>query len=246
MNLGGAEWLKFLRRVAPPMVDWLALLPVFVSLFAIVNPTGVLPVYLAFTRGMTEAERRRVAWKAVLVACGVLLFFGLAGDAIFRTFGITIPAFRVAGGILIFKYAYDMLHGERPGIDATEEEIASVEARRDDPAARARRESVAITPLGVPLLTGPGAIATMMVYLAGAPDVAFRAAIFGAAILVFALSFGMLLAASRLGRALGPSGMMIVIRLMGLILAAVAVQFVATGTMQLVDTFLDARDAGAL
>jgi multiple antibiotic resistance protein len=216
------------------VADVFALVSVFVSLFAIVDPLAAAPVFLALTNGYSPAEKRRVALKAVLVAGGVLLFFGLAGEYVFRVFGITIPAFRIAGGILIFKYAFDMLHGERPGPDGTHEEIQSAIAR----------ESVGITPLGVPLLTGPGAIATMMVFLAGAPSGSLRMGIYASALLVFVLSYVVFLGAGTLDRLLGPTGLMVTIRLMGLLLAAVAVQFVATGAMELVDLFLRTR-AGA-
>lgn len=216
-------------RLAGGVVDAFALVSVFVSLFAIVDAIAVVPVFLALTRGFSPAERRRVALKGALVGLGVLLFFGLAGDFVFRVFGITIPAFRIAGGLLIFKYAFDMLHGERPGQDANDEELRRAEA--------VQRESVGITPIGVPLLTGPGAIATMMVYVSTAPDDLTRVGIFGAAILVFVLAYALLRSAPMVDRFLGPTGLMITIRLMGLILAAVAVQFVADGVMGLVRIF---------
>lgn len=211
------------------VVDVIGLLSIFVSLFAIVDAPAVVPIFLALTRGFTQEEKRRVATKAVAVGLGVLLFFGLAGDFVFRVFGITIPAFRIAGGLLILKYAFDMLHGERPGQDANEAELRRAEA--------VRRESVGITPLGVPLLTGPGAIATMMVYVSTAPDDATRVGIFGAAILVFAFAYAILRGAPMVDRFLGPTGLMVTIRLLGLILAAVAVQFVADGVMGLVRQF---------
>jgi multiple antibiotic resistance protein len=210
------------------MVDAWVLLPVFVSLFAIVDPIAVVPVFLALTQQQTAPERRKVALQAVVAGAGVLFFFGIAGDYIFEAFGITIPAFRVAGGVLLFKYAYDMLHGERPGADGTNREIGAA-------AGDSRREalSLAVTPLGVPLLTGPGAIVTMMVFLSGEPDPMIRVGIFGAALVVFLLTYAMLLGSSTLDRLLGPNGLMITMRLMGLILAAVAVQFVVVGIAQL-------------
>lgn len=225
------------------MVDLIALVPVFISLFAIVDPVAAVPVFIALTRGASAAQRRRIALKGVVVAAAVLVAFGLAGDLVFRTFGITIPAFRVAGGLLIFKYAFDMLHGERPGEDGRDEEIAEAVAH-DAERPRARRdalEGVGITPIGIPLLSGPGAIATMMVFVSGAPDAATRMGIYAAALLVFALSFAMLVAAAGVDRVLGHTGMMVTIRLMGLLLAAVAVQFVADGTMGLVDLYLESR-----
>jgi multiple antibiotic resistance protein len=215
------------------VADLLALVSVFASLFAIVDPLAAAPVYLSLTRGYSDAEKRHVALKAVLVAAGVLIFFGLAGEQVFRVFGITIPAFRIAGGILIFKYAFDMLHGERPGPDGTHKEIKDA----------IERESIGITPLGVPLLTGPGAIATVMVFLAGAPDETYRVGVYACIVLIFVISYVMLLSAARFDRLLGPTGLMVTIRLMGLLLAAIAVQFVADGIMGVVDLFLASRDA---
>ncbi|HWG89926.1 MAG TPA: NAAT family transporter [Candidatus Thermoplasmatota archaeon] len=219
--------------MAEPLTLLIALLPVFVSLFAIVDPIAVAPVYLALTKGYTEAERRRVALKAVLVGGGVLLGFGLAGEFIFKMFGVTIPAFRIAGGILLFVYAFDMLRGHRPSPDGRAEEIQDA----------IEREAVGITPLGVPLLTGPGAIATMMVLVATAPDVEFRMGIYLCAVLVFVVSFLMLIGATYMMRFLAPSGLMVTTRLLGLILAAVAVQFVLTGITGVVDQYFAAQAA---
>ena len=195
---------------------WVAIL---VSVFAIVNPVGTIPTFVALTNGYTLRERRHVVTKAVLVGCGVLLVFGLAGERIFQVFSITIPAFRIAGGILIFKVAFDMLHGERPRSDSNEHEIADA----------LERESIGITPLGVPLLTGPGAITTVMIFIASNPAPVDRALIYGAVVLVFGVTFLLLLVGERLFAFMGRSGLMVFTRIMGLILAAVAVQFVVNG-----------------
>ena len=195
---------------------WFAIL---VSLFAIVNPVGTIPTFVALTAGYTAKERRHVITKAILVGAGVLLLFGLAGERIFSMFSITIPAFRIAGGILIFKVAFDMLHGERPRSDSNDQEITDA----------LERESIGITPLGVPLLTGPGAITTVMIFIASYDAAGDRAMIYGAVMLVFAASFLLLFAAERLFQFMGRSGLMVFTRIMGLILAAVAVQFVING-----------------
>lgn len=123
-----------------------------------------------------------------------------------------------------------MLHGERPGQDGRPHEIEA-----------ASRDEVAITPLGVPLLTGPGAIVTFMVFLAGAPDASFRIALYGAAILVFVITALMLLFPARLDRVLSPSARIVTSRLMGLLLAAIAVEFVAEGALGLVDAWQAAK-----
>jgi multiple antibiotic resistance protein len=200
-------------------VDAPTFVAIVVSIFAIVNPVGTIPTFVALTAGYTSAERRGVIVKAVLVGAGVLLAFGLVGERIFDVFSITIPAFRIAGGILIFKVAFDMLHGERPRSDSNEQEITDA----------LERENVGITPLGVPLLTGPGAITTVMILVATHTAAADRLLIYGAVGIVFAATFALLFVGERLFGFMGRSGLMVFTRIMGLLLAALAVQFVLTG-----------------
>lgn len=203
-------------------MDAPAFFALFVSIFAIVNPVGTIPTFVALTANYTRLERRRVITKAVLVAAGVLLMFGLAGEIIFSVFSITIPAFRIAGGILIFKVAFDMLQGERPKADSTDQEIADA----------LERENIGITPLGVPLLTGPGAITTVMILVANHGAAADRLLIYAAVLIVFAVAFILLLFGERLFQFMGRSGLQVFTRVMGLILAAIAVQFILTGIGQ--------------
>lgn len=195
---------------------------ILVSIFAIVNPVGTIPTFVALTAGFTQRERRHVITKAVFVGAGVLLVFGLVGQRIFDVFSITIPAFRIAGGILIFKVAFDMLHGERPKSDSNEQEITDA----------LERENVGITPLGVPLLTGPGAITTVMILVATNTGATDRLVIYGAVAIVFAVAFLLLSLGDRLFVLVGRSGLMVFTRIMGLLLAALAVQFVITGISQ--------------
>jgi multiple antibiotic resistance protein len=216
-----------LRNVEGPRglgfpVDWAALLAILVSVFAIVNPVGVIPTFLALTGGYDAAMRRRVITKAVLVGAGVLVVFGLAGQFIFSVFSITIPAFRIAGGILIFKVAFDMLQGERPKADSNDAEIADA----------LERENIGITPLGVPLLTGPGAITTVMILLASHADRIEQAVVYASVLVTFAVAALLLVMGERLFRFLGRSGLQVFTRIMGLLLAAVAVQFILNGIAQ--------------
>lgn len=203
-------------------MDATAFVAILVSIFAIVNPVGVIPTFVALTGGYSHKERKGVIVKAVLVGCGVLLLFGLAGETIFNVFSITIPAFRIAGGILIFKVAFDMLQGERPKSDSNDHEIADA----------LERENIGITPLGVPLLTGPGAITTVMILIASHDAAQDRLLIYGAVVLVFVASFILLFLGERLFGFLGRSGLQVFTRIMGLILAALAVQFVVNGVSQ--------------
>lgn len=203
-------------------MDATAFVAILVSIFAIVNPVGVIPTFVALTGGYSHKERKGVIVKAVLVGCGVLLLFGLAGETIFNVFSITIPAFRIAGGILIFKVAFDMLQGERPKSDSNDHEIADA----------LERENIGITPLGVPLLTGPGAITTVMILIASHDAAQDRLLIYGAVVLVFVASFILLFLGERLFGFMGRSGLQVFTRIMGLILAALAVQFVVNGVSQ--------------
>lgn len=207
-------------------VDAATFLAVTVSLFAIVNPVGSVPVLVTLTRGYSPTEKRHVVTRGVLVGAGVLVVFGIAGRWVFDAFGITLPAFRIAGGILIFKYAFELLQGERPKADSNDKELEDA----------LERESVGITPLGVPLLTGPGAITTMMILVSTQEGLTDQTLVFLAVGLVFAATFLILIAADRLLERLGRSGLMITARIMGLLLAAVAVQFVLTGLTQVAPT----------
>jgi multiple antibiotic resistance protein len=200
-------------------VDATTFLAVLVSVFAIVNPVGVIPTFIALTGSYTARERLRVIVRACLVGLGVLLLFGLAGERIFDLFSITIPAFRIAGGILIFKVAFDMLQGERPKSDSNDQEITDA----------LERENIGITPLGVPLLTGPGAITTVMILVANDAAATDRMLIYAACVLVFAASFALLLVGDRLFALLGRSGLQVFTRVMGLVLAALAIQFIVNG-----------------
>lgn len=200
-------------------MDATTFLAVLVSVFAIVNPIGVIPTFLALTGAYSRGERFRVIVRACLVGLGVLLLFGLAGERIFDVFSITIPAFRIAGGILIFKVAFDMLQGERPKSDSNDQEITDA----------LERQNIGTSPLGVPLLTGPGAITTVMILIANNPEPVDRAIIYGACALTFVAAFVLLYAGDRLFSLLGRSGLHVFTRIMGLVLAALAVQFVLNG-----------------
>lgn len=215
-------------------MDAAAFVTIVASLFAIVNPLGAIPPYVALTQGYSLREKRRVIAKAVVVGCGVLLAFGVAGERIFDVFDVTIPAFRIAGGILIFVVALDMLQGQRPKTDATEGELEEASARRSSGGADGvvddeDRIAIGVTPLGVPLLTGPGAITTIIVLTASYGGAGDRLLIFGAAVLVFVASWLLLAVADRVLARVGRGGLLVLSRVMGLLLAAIAVEFVLRG-----------------
>lgn len=198
-----------------------SLITAFVTLFVVIDPVALVPLFIALTRGLPDAARRRIALRACLVAVGLLTLFGLLGDKVLTFIGISMPAFRIAGGILLFLTALDMLFDRRTRRRQGQAKEAEDDVLHDDPS---------VFPLGVPLIAGPGAMATM-VLLAGAPGVtwpeilAFHAIMF----VVVALTFLCLLAAGLTERALGPVGINVVTRLLGMLLAALSVQFVLDG-----------------
>ncbi len=190
------------------------------SIFAIVDPLGVVPFFSALTEDMSPSQKQEIVSKACLTATITLGVFAVFGQWIFAGFGFTIPAFKIAGGVLLFGVAFEMLHGERSRSRLTPQER---EETLD-------RDEVAIVPLGIPLLAGPGAITTVMIYMtASVTDPADKLFIF-AGILVSVLSaFALLHNADRIFRKFGRTGTRAIGRIMGLLLAAIAVQFLIDG-----------------
>jgi multiple antibiotic resistance protein len=191
----------------------------FPSMFSIVDPIGVVPMYLALVGSEQRAEQRRVAARAALTATLVLCLFAAAGTAVFHFFGITIPAFKVAGGILLFTMALEMMRAKHSSVRSTPEEASDAKGKDD----------VAIIPIGIPLLSGPGAIATAMMWSSRAALPGEKIALYASIGLVTGITLITMLFASRVVRLLGKTGINVVGRIMGLILAATAAQFVIDG-----------------
>jgi multiple antibiotic resistance protein len=191
----------------------------FPSLFSIVDPIGVVPLYLALAGDEPRAEQRRTALRAVVTAVSVLSVFAATGMAIFRFFGITMPAFKVAGGVLLSTMALEMMRAHQSPVKSTPEETSDARAKAD----------VAVTPLGIPLLSGPGAIASVIMWSSRAEMTAEKVALYASIGLLAAVTLVSLLFATRLVKVLGRTGINVVTRIMGLILAATAAQFVIDG-----------------
>ena len=170
----------------------------------------------------TRAEQGSTALRAALTCLLVLSSFGLAGSFIFSFFSITIPAFKIAGGILLFGVGLEMMRGKHSDTRSTKEERHEAESKDD----------VGMIPMGLPLLSGPGAIATVMVLVGKAKDVQERVGLHIAILAVSILTFLVLRSASFMARALGKTGINVIGRFMGLILAAVAIQFVIDGVRE--------------
>ena len=190
----------------------------FTSILFLVDPIAVVPTFLAITQG-ESVERRRATARRACIAAGILLIvFAAAGGLIFRAFGITLPAFRIAGGAILWLVAMDMLRGER----RTQESETEIDEG-------IRKDDVALTPLAMPRLAGPGAISTVMV-LSGQARTPERAAVIYASIVVtLVISWIMLRVSDRVMSRFGQTGIRVIMRIMGLMLAAVAVQFIVTG-----------------
>lgn len=191
----------------------------FPSMFSIVDPIGVVPVYLALVGAETPAEQQRTAVRSTITATLVLSLFAATGTAIFHFFGITIPAFKLAGGILMFLMALEMMRAHTSPVKSTPEETSAAQSKHD----------VAIVPIGIPLLSGPGAIAAAIMWSSRAHQASEKVALFASIGLVTAITLITLLFAGRVVRLFGKTGINLVSRIMGLILAATAAQFVLDG-----------------
>jgi multiple antibiotic resistance protein len=187
----------------------------FSSLFVIVDPIAVVPAFIAMTANDPAAAQLRMARLACAVAAGILTLFAAAGTQIFRVLGVTLPAFQLAGSILLLRIALDMLYARRSATRETDEEVeAGVE-----------KDDIAITPLAVPMLAGPGAITTALILMNQAQDMGQRVALFVCIPAVCLVSYLVLRVAVSGMRRLSPLALKLTARLMGLLLAAVAVQF---------------------
>ena len=195
----------------------------FSSIFFLVDPFAALPTFLAVTAGADAARRRRMAWKASLTALVFLSAFALAGQYIFKLFGITLPAFEIAGGIILLLIGLDMLEAKR---SATQEASG-------DTAAAASKEDAGIVPLGIPMLAGPGSITSVMVLVGQAQRRWQMLAILGSIAITAAICYLVLGNSDRVARALGETGIRILVRIMGLLLVALAVQYFVNGMADL-------------
>ena len=191
----------------------------FSSLFIIVDPVAMLPAFLAMTPGDSPASRIRMARLACCVAGGVLIFCAATGQWVFRLLGITLPAFQMGGSIVLLLVALDMLRARRSEVRETSEETA----------AAADKEDIAITPLAVPMLAGPGAITTAILMQNQAKGLAQHIALYICIIAVCAVSYLILRVSAHGVRWISPLVMKIGTRLMGLLLTALAMQFMVSG-----------------
>ena len=191
------------------------------TFFATIGPADLALVFAAITRKNTAGERRTMALRGVLVAGGILLFFAIFGEPLLRLFGITLPALRVAGGILLLLISIDMVFARHSGGTGTTPE-------EEDEAAH--REDISVFPLAMPLIAGPGAISATILLTTGSPGFGVEwFAVVGALTVILLLSYLAMLVAIPIQRLLGLTGLAVVSRIVGVLLAALAVQFLFDG-----------------
>lgn len=198
-------------------------LQAFLTMFVIIDPPGLAPIFISVVGDRPADQQRHVAQKAVAIAAVVLAGFAAAGTALFDFLGVSLEAFSIAGGILLFKIAVDMVLAQRQRQTPEEEEEAH------------HRDDVSVFPLAIPLITGPGAFATILVLVGQASGDATRLGLLAAAsAVVLLLAYFSLRLAAGVSRLLGQTGINVVTRVLGLILAALAVQYVADGVLGLI------------
>ncbi len=187
------------------------------SFFTLTNPLGTMPVFLTMTHGLSEKERRNILVRATLVAFITLMVFVFTGQFLFKVFGISANGFRIAGGVVIFKIGYDMLQARYTSVKLKDEEIKTY------------ADDISVSPLGIPILCGPGAIANAIVLMQDAHTVEMKGIVIGAIAVIYLISFFVLRASTRLVSIIGETGNNVMMRLMGLLLMVIAVECFVSG-----------------
>lgn len=184
----------------------------FTSFFTLTNPLGTMPVFLTMTNGLSNEERKRIIKRATITSFLILIGFTFCGQFLFKFFGISTNGFRIAAGIIILKIGYDMLQARYSNAKLKEDEI------------KAYANDISITPLSIPMLCGPGAIANGIILMSDASNWALKATLVGVIGLVYILTYIILRLSTRLVRIMGETGNNVMMRLMGLILMVIAVE----------------------
>lgn len=200
----------------------------FATLFVTIDPVGLAPMFLALTAGMNPSDRRKVAVRATITAAAILLIFYASGQTVLNVLGISVSAFRVAGGILLFLIAIEMIFGKRQ-----ERKAETAEKAVESQGHHGTVNEIAIFPLAIPLISGPATISAIILLSSQAPDAAAYAGLGGVIAIILLSCLGAFLLADKLERLLGETAQLVITRLLGVLLAALSVQFVADGVMTL-------------
>jgi multiple antibiotic resistance protein len=197
-------------------------LVVFTSFFTIINPLGTMPVFMTMTQSLSPESRRKTAQKAVLVSFATLILFGISGELLFEFFGISVNALRIVGGIIFFLMGQDMLQARLAKTKVTEDEVKSYV------------NDISITPLAIPMIAGPGAITNIIVMWKDTNTVTDIAVLLGGLSVVMILTFLILWSAGKIMNLLGETGRNVLMRLMGLIVMVIAVEFFFSGLIPII------------
>ncbi|MCC7573503.1 MAG: MarC family protein [Candidatus Methanofastidiosum sp.] len=195
----------------------------FTSIFVIVNPIGAMFTFMSLTTDKDRKERIRLATRSVLIGCLLAIIFAITGEIILRFFGVTVDSLRVAGGIILFKVALDMVYAKTSGKNITEEERKDAKDKDD----------ISVFPVAMPLLTGPGTITTVIVIIRSVPTVELKAVAIAAILVTFAITFLMFRFSNQLSKILGVTVTLVFTRIMGLLLGAIAINFLSTGIINI-------------
>ncbi|NHA13561.1 MarC family protein [Thioalkalivibrio sp. XN279] len=196
------------------------LLKTFIIFFVVIEPVSLVPMFGALTRGGEPGYRKKMAFKSIAISAAIFIVFALAGDWLLRLLGISVSAFKIAGGILLFLLAVDMVLARESGLRSTT-------VREQDEARY--REDISVFPMAFPLITGPGALATMLLLTAGAADWIGVGLVLAMGLLALAVTLVMLLLTQPLMRVIGVTGGSVISRLLGVVLSALAAQYVVDG-----------------
>jgi multiple antibiotic resistance protein len=210
------------------MVDTAALINAFTTLLVTTDPPGLAPIFLAVTTGMTAADRRQTALRGTLIAFGILAFFAITGAGVLSVLGISLPAFRIAGGFLLFYIAFEMIFEKRQERKEKSTEIAIT---------RDHIQNISVFPLAIPLISGPGSISATILLAGNFQSPFHRAELLVVIAGVFVIIYAALLVADQIDRVLGQTGRAILTRLLGVLLSALAVQFVIDGYRAMVSVY---------
>jgi multiple antibiotic resistance protein len=196
------------------------LIKTFIIFFVVIEPVSLVPMFGAMTRGGEPGYRRKMAWKSVAISAGIFIVFALVGDWLLRLLGISVSAFKIAGGMLLFLLAVDMVLARESGLRSTTVREQEEAKYRDD---------ISVFPMAFPLITGPGTLATLLLLTAETSNYIEFSLVLGMGLLALAVTLGFLLLTQPLMRVMGVTGGMVVSRLLGVVLAALAVQYVVDG-----------------
>jgi multiple antibiotic resistance protein len=194
----------------------------FTSFFSLMNPLGVMPVFMTLTAELDEVQRRRTARKALVVSFITVCTFAYAGQLLFAFFNITVDSFRIVGGIIFLIMGMDMLQARLSRVKVNEEDVKSYV------------EDISVTPLAIPMICGPGALTNAIVLMDDAVSIGYELALFGSVFLVLFITYWVLFFAGGIIKLLGETGIKVMMRLMGLIIMVIAIEFIVAGVKPII------------